>query len=197
MSKLDRSLVSAGLLLKIGAWRAPIIMVDRIADFTSGIKPTITVVKHVTFNEPYIPGHFPDNPVMPGVMIAEIFGQASEYLSLIQDFTRVYQEKTGKSIEKFDDISRALKTEDGVELIITERKRIIGYLASQDVKFKHVVYPGDTLYVQSRLVFVDAYGFHHYDVEARVGRHIASSGRIINYRADRSKADDQSIFISE
>lgn len=196
MSKLNKSLVPAALLLKIGAWRAPIFMVDRIAEFTPGDKAKITVVKHVTFNEPYIPGHFPDNPVMPGVMIAEIFGQASEYLSLLCDFSRLYGEQFERSLSKFDDVARALRTPEGVELVLSERKRVIGFLAAQDVKYKHVVYPGDTIYVSSELAFADVNGFHHYDVEAWVGRHVACTGRIINYRADRSKAEQQSMFIN-
>ena len=77
--KNSKSLVSPQLLLKMGAWRSPIFMVDRITDFRPGENGTITVMKHVSFNDPYINGHFPDNPIMPGVMIAEIFGQASEY----------------------------------------------------------------------------------------------------------------------
>ncbi|MNI94104.1 hypothetical protein D3C73_1521540 [compost metagenome] len=76
------------------------------------------------------------------------------------------------------------------------RHRVIGFLASQDVKYKHVVHPGDTIEVNSRLSFADLNGFHHYDVEARVGRHIASVGRIVNFRIDRSVAESKGIQIN-
>lgn len=187
MSKLDRSLVSAELLVKIAAWSAPIFMVDRIADYVSGEKPRITVVKHVTFNEPYIAGHFPGFPVMPGVMVSEILGQASEYLSLLEDFVRAYQQKTEQTLKKFDDVMQALKSPEGESIIVAERERLAGFLAAQDVKYKHVMYPGDTIYVESTLMFSDMNGFHHYDVEARVGRQVTCSGRIVTYRAEREK----------
>ncbi|WP_071608848.1 3-hydroxyacyl-ACP dehydratase FabZ family protein [Entomohabitans teleogrylli] len=188
MANYTKTLVSPSLLLRIGAWRAPIFMVDRIVDFTPGERGSITVIKHVTFNEPYIPGHFPDNPVMPGVMIAEIFGQASEYFSLLCDYCQRHEKDTGTALKRFDDIARSLVQPEGVERIVEERERVGGFLASQDLKFRHVVTPGDTVEVCSRLVMADVNGFHHYDVEARVGRHVASSGRIVNFRIDRELA---------
>ncbi|WP_241488358.1 beta-hydroxyacyl-ACP dehydratase [Winslowiella iniecta] len=164
-------------------------MIDRIADYKPGENASITVVKHVTFNEPYITGHYPDNPVMPGVMIAEVFSQASEYLSLLNDFTDRYQNEWRKALVSFDDVAKALTTDSGVATIIAERKRIIGYLVAQNIKFKHVVFPGDSLYVTSQLTAVDEKGFCHYNVEARVGRHIASCGRIINYRSENKQSE--------
>lgn len=196
MSNYNRSLVSPTLLLKMGAWRAPIFMVDRIVDFSPGEKSSITVIKHVTFNESYIPGHFPDNPVMPGVMIAEIFGQASEYFSLVNDYCQLHERETGTPLKKFDDISRALREQAGVDRILAERRRIVGFLASQDVKYKHVVFPGDTIEVTSRFSFADVNGFHHYEVEARVGRNVASTGRIVNFRMDRSQAEGKGMLIN-
>jgi len=196
MSNYNRSLVSPTLLLKMGAWRAPIFMVDRIVDFSPGEKSSITVIKHVTFNESYIPGHFPDNPVMPGVMIAEIFGQASEYFSLVNDYCNLHERETGTSLKKFDDVSRALREQAGVDRILAERRRIVGFLASQDVKYKHVVYPGDTIEVTSHLSFADVNGFHHYEVEARVGRQVACTGRIVNFRMERSQAENKGMLIN-
>ncbi|WP_127957613.1 3-hydroxyacyl-ACP dehydratase FabZ family protein [Serratia microhaemolytica] len=195
MANYNRSLVPPPLLLKMGAWRAPIFMVDRIIDFSPGEKGSITVIKHVTFNESYIPGHFPDNPVMPGVMIAEIFGQSSEYLSLLNDFCLLHERETQQSLKKFDDVSRELSTQEGARRIVAERARIIGVLASQDVKYKNLVLPGDTIEVTSRLAYADINGFYHYEVEARVGRNIVSAGRIVNFRTDVSKAASKGIQV--
>jgi 3-hydroxyacyl-[acyl-carrier-protein] dehydratase len=186
MANYTKSLVPATLLLKMGAWRAPIFMVDRIVDFTPGEKGSITVIKHVTFNDSFIPGHFPDNPVMPGVMIAEIFGQSSEYLSLLNDFCRLHERETQQPLKKFDEVSRALQTPEGTARVIAERARVFGVLASQDVKYKSMVVPGDTVEVNSRLAFSDINGFHHYEVEARVGRTTVCAGRIVNFRTDSS-----------
>ncbi|MGQ9618038.1 MAG: 3-hydroxyacyl-ACP dehydratase FabZ [Candidatus Aminicenantia bacterium] len=60
--------------------RYPFLLVDRIIDFEEGKK--ITGMKNVTFNEPFFPGHFPENPVMPGVLILEAMAQTGGVLLL-------------------------------------------------------------------------------------------------------------------
>lgn len=195
MANYNKSLVQPNLLLKMGSWRAPIFMVDRIVDFSPGERGSITVIKHVTFNESYIPGHFPDNPVMPGVMIAEIFGQSSEYLSLLNDFCQLHERETQQPLKKFDEVSRALQTPEGTARVIAERARVLGVLASQDVKYKSMVAPGDIIEVNSRLAFADMNGFHHYEVEARVGRNVACVGRIVNFRTDRILAEGKGMYV--
>ncbi|HKT95889.1 MAG TPA: 3-hydroxyacyl-ACP dehydratase FabZ family protein [Paraburkholderia sp.] len=187
MSKLERSLMPARQLFEIGAWRSPIFMVDRIADIVPGPKASITVVKHVTFNEAYIAGHFADNPVMPGVMIAEIFGQGGEYCTFFRDVCVDYERETGRVARRFEDVAEIISTTDGQRIMSEKRAKAIGFLAAQNLKFKKVVYPGDTLYVDCRLAFADAQGFNHFNVEARVGRHVVAEGTIINFRTDRDK----------
>ena len=46
--------------------RYPFVLVDRIIDLTPGEK--LTAIKNVTINEPFFHGHFPNQPVMPGVL---------------------------------------------------------------------------------------------------------------------------------
>ncbi|MDP6230230.1 MAG: 3-hydroxyacyl-ACP dehydratase FabZ [Candidatus Marinimicrobia bacterium] len=60
--------------------RYPFILIDRIIE----IKPakSCTALKNVTINEPYFHGHFPDQPVMPGVLILESMAQAGAFLTL-------------------------------------------------------------------------------------------------------------------
>ncbi|WP_322059099.1 3-hydroxyacyl-ACP dehydratase FabZ family protein [Paraburkholderia sp. J63] len=187
MSKLDRSLMPAQQLFEIGVWRSPIFMVDRITDIVPGEKGCITVVKHVTFNEPYIAGHFTDNPIMPGVMIAEIFGQAGEYCRFFSDICAAYEQETGRVAKRFDDVAEIIATPEGKRIMHEKREKAIGFLAAQNLKFKKVVYPGDTIYAECRVAFVDAQGFNHFNVEARVGRHVVTEGTIINFRTDRDK----------
>src|SRR5690349_3868322 len=59
--------------------RYPFLMVDRVLDVVPG--KSIVGVKNVTANESYFQGHFPDYPVMPGVMIIEALAQAGGLLA--------------------------------------------------------------------------------------------------------------------
>lgn len=65
-------------ILKYLPHRFPFMMIDRVIDWESGSH--LHAVKNITFNEPQFTGHFPDNPVMPGVLIVEAMAQASGIL---------------------------------------------------------------------------------------------------------------------
>ena len=54
--------------------RYPFLLVDRITEMEEG--KSIKGIKNVTMNEPYFVGHFPQEPVMPGVLIVEAMAQA-------------------------------------------------------------------------------------------------------------------------
>jgi 3-hydroxyacyl-[acyl-carrier-protein] dehydratase len=58
--------------------RYPFLMVDRVLDYQEN---SLQAIKNVTVNEPMFTGHFPDNPVMPGVMIIESLAQAGAILA--------------------------------------------------------------------------------------------------------------------
>ena len=58
--------------------RHPFLLIDKITDID--LNKTITGIKGVTFNEPYFPGHFPEHPVMPGVLILEAMAQTAACL---------------------------------------------------------------------------------------------------------------------
>ena len=59
--------------------RYPFIMIDRILELVPGEK--VVALKNVTINEPFFQGHFPGNPIMPGVLIIEAMGQAGAVLA--------------------------------------------------------------------------------------------------------------------
>ncbi|MGM0541265.1 MAG: 3-hydroxyacyl-ACP dehydratase FabZ [Pseudomonadota bacterium] len=59
--------------------RYPFLLVDRVTEFESG--KMLKGFKNVTFNEPQFAGHFPDNPIMPGVMIIEAMAQCTGILA--------------------------------------------------------------------------------------------------------------------
>ena len=58
--------------------RYPFLLIDRADDFVAGV--SITGIKNVTHNEPFFPGHFPIDPVMPGVLIVEAMAQTGALL---------------------------------------------------------------------------------------------------------------------
>ena len=58
--------------------RYPLLLVDRLVDIQPG--ESATGIKNVTMNEPQFQGHFPDRPIMPGVMIVESMAQTAGVL---------------------------------------------------------------------------------------------------------------------
>jgi 3-hydroxyacyl-[acyl-carrier-protein] dehydratase len=61
--------------------RYPFLLIDRVISCERG--KSIVAIKNVSSNEPYFQGHFPGNPVMPGVMIVESLAQAAGILSFL------------------------------------------------------------------------------------------------------------------
>lgn len=59
--------------------RYPFLLVDRVLEIELGKR--LTALKNVTINEPFFPGHFPNRPVMPGVLILEALAQATGLLA--------------------------------------------------------------------------------------------------------------------
>ena len=66
---------------KILPHRYPFLLIDRVISFTLEPEKTLTAIKNVTVNEPFFQGHFPDEPVMPGVLILESMAQACGVLA--------------------------------------------------------------------------------------------------------------------
>lgn len=95
--------------------RYPMLLVDRVLEMVPG--KSIVAIKNVSFNEPFFIGHFPDRPVMPGVMIIEALAQAAALFSF----------------EGQDDVNPA-------------DKKTAYYLVGVDgARFRRPVVPGDQL----------------------------------------------------
>jgi 3-hydroxyacyl-[acyl-carrier-protein] dehydratase len=94
--------------------RYPFLLVDRVLEVIPGQR--IVALKNVTVNEPFFTGHFPDRPIMPGVLICEAVAQAGGILAQV----------SSSSDE--------------------QKKSALAVLASLDhVRFRQQVTPGDQL----------------------------------------------------
>ena len=58
----------------------PFALLDRVLEHEPGER--VVALKNVTYNEPFFPGHFPEAPVMPGVLILEVMAQATGILTM-------------------------------------------------------------------------------------------------------------------
>ena len=67
-------------IIKILPHRYPFILIDRINEVKPG--EFVNAIKNVTINEPYFQGHFPGQPVMPGVLSLESIAQTTAFLML-------------------------------------------------------------------------------------------------------------------
>jgi beta-hydroxyacyl-ACP dehydratase FabZ len=66
-------------IIKILPHRYPFLLVDRIIELE--LNKRVVGIKNVTANEPFFQGHFPDNPIMPGVLIIEAMAQVGGVLA--------------------------------------------------------------------------------------------------------------------
>ena len=97
-------------------------MIDRVLDIEVG--KSLTAIKNVSFNEPQFTGHFPAQPIMPGVLIVEALAQATGILA--------FKSEVGKPI-------------DG---------QIYMLVGIDKVRFKRIVEPGDQILLKVEVMVV-------------------------------------------
>jgi 3-hydroxyacyl-[acyl-carrier-protein] dehydratase len=66
-------------ILELLPHRYPLLLVDRVLECKKS--ESIVAIKNVSFNEPFFQGHFPDRPIMPGVLILEAMAQTTGLLA--------------------------------------------------------------------------------------------------------------------
>jgi len=81
------AIININKILTILPHRYPFILVDRVLDYQINQEREednrLVAIKNVSINEPYFAGHFPGNPVMPGVLMLEAIAQACVLLSCL------------------------------------------------------------------------------------------------------------------
>jgi len=78
-------LLDYAAILQLLPHRYPFLLIDRVLSFEpEAEKAKITCLKNVSFNEPYFSGHFPSDPVMPGVLQVEAMAQAGCILAYLK-----------------------------------------------------------------------------------------------------------------
>ncbi len=112
--------VDINKILDLLPHRYPFLLVDRVIDYKEF--DYLVGIKNVTMNEPFFTGHFPGNPIMPGVLMLESLAQASAILS---------------------NLSRTAK--EGHEFLYF-------FAGIDNAKFKQIVTPGDQLRLEVKLV---------------------------------------------
>ena len=73
-------------IMSIIPHRQPFLLIDRVEEIVEG--ESVTAIKNVTYNEPFFAGHFPEEPVMPGVLIVEALAQTGAVAILGKDENR-------------------------------------------------------------------------------------------------------------
>ena len=80
MSDEQKSVADIKRIMEMIPHRYPILLVDRVLEITPG--EGAVALKNVTMNEPHFMGHFPDLPVMPGVLIIEAMAQTAAIVAV-------------------------------------------------------------------------------------------------------------------
>ena len=81
MKKEKTDTIDIQEILELMPHRYPFLLVDRILEFVASER--IKTLKNVTINEPFFEGHFPEMPIMPGVLIIEAMAQSGGLLYLL------------------------------------------------------------------------------------------------------------------
>jgi 3-hydroxyacyl-[acyl-carrier-protein] dehydratase len=104
--------------------RYPFLLVDRVVEIEPGRR--IVALKNVTVNEPFFTGHFPDRPIMPGVLLCEAVVQAGGILAHATSSAEAGSGRTLAMLTALDRVRFRYQVTPGDQLhleVITMRRR--------------------------------------------------------------------------
>jgi 3-hydroxyacyl-[acyl-carrier-protein] dehydratase len=133
-------------ILKKLPHRYPILLVDRVLELDSGKR--IRALKNVSINEPYFEGHFPQRPVMPGVLMLEALAQAAALLTF-EALGLKPDEKTVYYFAGIDGARFKRPVEPGDQLILDVE---VARMKASIWKFNAKALVGDELAVEAELM---------------------------------------------
>jgi 3-hydroxyacyl-[acyl-carrier-protein] dehydratase len=83
LSNILSSPIETAQIMEYLPHRYPFLLLDRVIFMQREPEKVLHAIKNVTFNEPFFAGHFPGNPVMPGVLVVEAMAQACGMLAFL------------------------------------------------------------------------------------------------------------------
>ena len=126
--------------------RYPFMLIDRVLDYVPG--EYLTAVKNITYNEPQFTGHFPERPIMPGVLLIEAMAQTAGILAQVSTGVRV-DDRHLYYLVGVDNARFKRPVEPGDQLILTITiDRVRGGIW----KFKGVATVGDEVACEAELM---------------------------------------------
>lgn len=158
--------------------RRPMLMVDFVHSFTTDPVPTIEAGRHISMNEPFFEGHFPEMPVWPGALSMEGLGQTATILTVLTVLTRMaseVREDPEVVLESLRNLDRGYRMHPGYQLVdlhpllarLRNGEAAVTVGASVDLKFMQPVFPGCRL--DYHVQWAGDYGdFIRFAVEASV-----------------------------
>ncbi len=127
--------------------RYPFLLVDRILEI-DGYK-RIKALKNISVNEPFFPGHFPNKPIMPGVLIVECFAQAAAILGA-----------------------------NGLEEGILNENSLFYLVGIDNARFRKPSGPGDQLIVEVEFITMKR-NIYKYDAKAYIDSKLVASAELL------------------
>lgn len=148
-------------IIQILKYRYPFLLIDKVTDYIPGTE--LKAIKAVSMGEPHFAGHFPDFPIMPGVLITEALSQAASLMLALDDLAW----EAGSSIPAIE-------------------SSVLGVLGNTQINFIKSVLPGNLLELDVKVDWRkgSACSIH---VKASVDGSVCAKGKVTVMTIDKNK----------